>query len=164
VAADAGQRFPGKLDHIRGRGCELGRNLLIHPTVMVWFPLTSSANTSSSSSSCCIAVARASRPTWSTATRPGPEDLCRLGHRLGYIPDDITTDFEMPRVPKTIVPTFSDEQLHRLLAVPDRRTWMAVRVRAILLVLLDTLIRVSELVGLDAEDVDLDEGVIRVMG
>jgi hypothetical protein len=44
--------------------------------------------------------------------------LCRLGHRLGYIPDDITTGFEMPRVPKTIVPTFSDEQLHELLAVP----------------------------------------------
>ncbi len=44
--------------------------------------------------------------------------LCRLAHRLGYIPDDITTGFEMPRVPKTIVPTFSDEQLHELLAVP----------------------------------------------
>lgn len=74
--------------------------------------------------------------------------LCRLGHRLGYIPEDITTDFEMPRVPKTIVPTFSDEQLQALLAVPARRTWVGTRDRAILLVLVDTLIRVSELVGL----------------
>jgi integrase/recombinase XerD len=51
-----------------------------------------------------------------------------------------------------------------VLAVPDRRTWVGIRNRAMLLVLLDTLIRVSELVGLDAEDVDFDEGVIQVMG
>ncbi len=90
--------------------------------------------------------------------------LCRLGHRLGYVPEDITIHFEMPRVPKTIIPTFSDEQLQALLAVSDKRTWLGIRDRAILLVLLDTLIRVSELVGVDAEDVDLDECVIRVMG
>jgi integrase/recombinase XerD len=90
--------------------------------------------------------------------------LCRLGHRMGYIPEDITTSFELPRVPRTIVPTFSDEQLQGLLAAPDRRTWTGIRDRAILLVLLDTLIRVSELVGLNAEDVDLDEGVIQVTG
>jgi integrase/recombinase XerD len=90
--------------------------------------------------------------------------LCRLGHRLGYVPEDITIHFEMPQVPKTIIPTFSDEQLQALLAVSDKRTWLGIRDRAILLVLLDTLIRVSELVGVDAEDVDLDECVIRVMG
>jgi len=78
--------------------------------------------------------------------------LCRVGHRLGYIPEDITDGFEMPRVPKTIIPTFNDEQLETLLATPDKRTWVGIRDRAILVVLLDTLIRVSELVGLDAED------------
>lgn len=83
---------------------------------------------------------------------------------MGHIPEDITTRFELPRVPRTIVPTFSDEQLQGVLAAPDRRTWVGIRDRAILLVLLDTLIRVSELVGLDAEDVDLDEGILRVMG
>ncbi len=90
--------------------------------------------------------------------------LCRLGHRIGFIPEDITRGFEMPRVPKTIAPTFTDEQLEALLAAPDRRTWVGIRDSAILLVLLDTLIRVSELVGLNAEDIDLDEGVVRVMG
>jgi site-specific recombinase XerD len=90
--------------------------------------------------------------------------LCRQGHRMGYIPEDITTRFELPRVPRTIVPTLSDEQLQAMLAAPDRRTWVGIRDRSILLVLLDTLIRVSELVGLDAEDVDLDEGMLRVMG
>ncbi len=59
-------------------------------------------------------------------------------------PENITAGFEMPRVPKTIVPTFSDEQLEALLAGPDKRTRVGIRDRAILLVLLDTLIRVSE--------------------
>jgi len=79
-------------------------------------------------------------------------------------PEDITRGFQLPRVPKTIVPTFTDRHLEALLAVPDRRTWVGIRDFAILLVLLDTLIRVSELVGLNAQDVDLDERVIRVMG
>ena len=83
---------------------------------------------------------------------------------MGFLPEDITKDFQMPRVPKTIVPTLTDEQLQALLAAPDRRTWAGTRDFAIVLVLLDTLIRVSELVGLNAEDVDLDEGVIGVMG
>lgn len=87
--------------------------------------------------------------------------LCRLAHRMGYIPEDITASFQMARVPKTIVPTFTDEQLQALLAAPDRRRWVGIRDQAIVL---DTLIRVSELVGLDAEDVDLEEGAIRVMG
>lgn len=90
--------------------------------------------------------------------------LCRLGHRVGYIPEDISSGFELPRVPRTIVPTFSDEQLQAVLAVPDQRTWLGISDRAMLLVFLDTLIRVSELVGLDAGDIDFDEGVIRVMG
>jgi len=60
--------------------------------------------------------------------------LCRLGHRLGYIPEDITAGFEMPRVPRTIIPMFSDGQLEALLAAPDKRTWVGIRDRAIMLV------------------------------
>jgi integrase/recombinase XerD len=90
--------------------------------------------------------------------------LCRLGHRMGYLRQEITAGFQMPRVPRTIVPTFSDQQLQDLLAAPDRRTWAGIRDWAIILVLLDTLLRVSEMVGLDAEHVDLEEEVVRVMG
>ena len=31
--------------------------------------------------------------------------------RLGYIPEDITDGFRIPRVLRTIMPTFSDEQI-----------------------------------------------------
>jgi integrase/recombinase XerD len=55
--------------------------------------------------------------------------LCRLGHRMGYIPEDITANFEMPRVPRTIVATLTDEQLQALLGAADRRNWVGIRDR-----------------------------------
>lgn len=53
--------------------------------------------------------------------------LCRLGHRMGYIPKDITASFEMPRLSRTIVATFNDEQLQALLGAPDLRSWVGIR-------------------------------------
>jgi integrase/recombinase XerD len=41
--------------------------------------------------------------------------LSRFGHRKGLIPENITADFEMPKVPQVIIQTFSDEQLRALL-------------------------------------------------
>jgi site-specific recombinase XerD len=90
--------------------------------------------------------------------------LCRFGYRNGLVDDDIAGDLEMPRVPQVIIETFSDEQLAALLAPPDKRRWTGFRDRALLLRLLDTLCRVSELVGLNAEDVDLKDRTMRVMG
>lgn len=90
--------------------------------------------------------------------------LCRFGHRKGLIADDIARDLEMPRAPQMIIETFTDEQLETLLAAPDQRRWTGIRDRALLLTLLDTLCRVSELVGLNADDVDLRARTIRVMG
>lgn len=90
--------------------------------------------------------------------------VARYGHRKGLIPNDLTSDFEMPKVPKTIIETFSDEQLEALISQPDQRRWKGLRDRAILLTLLDTMARVSELAGVSARDVDLEGRSIRVMG
>jgi site-specific recombinase XerD len=62
----------------------------------------------------------------------------------------------LPRVPQTMIQTFSEEQLQALVHAPDTRRWKGIRDRALVLVLLGTLARVSEIVGLNAEDVDLD--------
>jgi integrase/recombinase XerD len=53
----------------------------------------------------------------------------------------------MPRFYRSIVPSLTNEHLQALFAAPDRRSWMGIRDRAILLVLLDTLMRISELVA-----------------
>lgn len=92
------------------------------------------------------------------------KSVTRFGFRMGFIAEEISRDFELPKVPQMIIATFSDEQLRALFAHIDRRRWTGIRDRAILLLLLDTLARVSELTGLNLEDVDLDERRILVMG
>lgn len=90
--------------------------------------------------------------------------LARFGYRRGYLPEEITRDFSLPKVAQTIIVTFTDEQLHALLDAPDQRRWVGVRDRAILVLLLDTLARISEISGLNLADVDLEGRSIRVMG
>jgi integrase/recombinase XerD len=90
--------------------------------------------------------------------------LSRFGFRKEYIPTEITKDFTMPKVPQVIIETFNDEQLRALLGAPDQRKWVGLRDRAMLTLMLDTLARVSEVTGLNVENVDLEDRSIRVMG
>ena len=70
--------------------------------------------------------------------------------------------------PKVIVP-FSNEEIGRMLAVCDydyehNAKFLGSRNRAIILVLLDTGIRLSELLGMKVSDINNDTGYIRVLG
>jgi len=70
---------------------------------------------------------------------------------------------EKVRVPRKVIQTLSASQVEALLGV-CRRGFTGARLRAIILVLLDTGLRVSELCGINLEDVSWDEGTLRVMG
>jgi integrase/recombinase XerD len=65
-----------------------------------------------------------------------------------------------PRFPKSI----SEADVEALLAAPDTATPLGLRDRAMLETLYATGLRVSELVGLKIFAVNLDAGVVRVMG
>jgi integrase/recombinase XerD len=65
-----------------------------------------------------------------------------------------------PRFPKTL----SETDVEALLAAPDAAAPLGQRDRAMLEVLYATGLRVSELVGLKLFEVDLQAGVVRVMG
>ena len=54
--------------------------------------------------------------------------------------------------------------MDRLLDAPDRGTRPGLRDRAILELLYGAGLRVSELTGLDVDDVDLEGGSVRVLG
>jgi len=71
---------------------------------------------------------------------------------------------EKPRVARKVVQTFSAAQVEALLATCNGRSFNGARLRAVILVLLDTGLRVSELCGLTLESVSWDEGTLRVMG
>jgi integrase/recombinase XerC len=68
-----------------------------------------------------------------------------------------------PRLEKRVPLHLQESQLEALLDVPGR-TLAALRTRAMLELLYGTGIRCAELVGLDLDDVDLDERVVRVLG
>lgn len=75
-------------------------------------------------------------------------------------PDQIILGKEGDRVPKVL----NEEQLERLFSVQDMSKISGLRDRAILETLFSTGLRVSELVGLDVEDIDLKTGEFTVIG
>ncbi len=63
------------------------------------------------------------------------------------------------------LPIFLDqEEITRLLEAPKKNTWEEMRDKAILEMLYSSGLRVSELVGLNHEDVDFFSGLLRVRG
>ncbi|MCJ7548264.1 MAG: tyrosine recombinase [Anaerolineae bacterium] len=69
-----------------------------------------------------------------------------------------------PRVPRRLPRYLTGEEIGQLLAVPDTSTPKGLRDRAIIEVLYASGVRVSELVSLDLNDVDLVIGEMRVIG
>ena len=67
------------------------------------------------------------------------------------------------RLPQKIVQPFSREEIVRLLDSCDAETQVGLRDRAMLMVLLDTGIRCSELVSLNLADLDLHTGRLRIL-
>ena len=71
---------------------------------------------------------------------------------------------KIPRPPRKVIPTFSDSQVQQLLAAIDMATPESYRDHAIILTLLDTAMRVSELCHLKLDNVWLEDGVLKVLG
>lgn len=82
----------------------------------------------------------------------------------GVVETDPSQRVRRPKAPQTVVETFSDEQVKRLLAAPDKGRALGYRDYCILLLLLDTGIRLSELSGLTLPDLHLEAGYIQVRG
>ncbi|MDM8000620.1 MAG: tyrosine-type recombinase/integrase, partial [Dehalococcoidia bacterium] len=70
----------------------------------------------------------------------------------------------IPRAPRKIMPTFSEAQVKALLETIDTTTPEGFRNWAILLALLDTGMRVSELTGFRVRDVNLEARLVKVLG
>lgn len=84
--------------------------------------------------------------------------------REGRVPADPTEDVAAPKRGERLPKVLSVEEVVRLLEQPDPSTPEGLRDRAALELLYSSGLRVSELVGLDVGDVDLEAELVRVVG
>jgi len=82
--------------------------------------------------------------------------------REGYINSNIMRKIPVPKAPVKIVNTFSHEQFMKLVELCQRDNGTGNRNLAILLLMLDSGIRVSECRDIELSDVDLENGSVRI--
>jgi len=81
-----------------------------------------------------------------------------------YIEKNVLSKYPLPEVSEYIIPTLSIEQVDKLLAVIDRNTALGAKYYCILLLLLDTGMRISELANIKMGDMDFGHGWVTVFG
>jgi integrase/recombinase XerD len=82
----------------------------------------------------------------------------------GHLANNPADDLRAPRAWKTLPKFLSVEEVDQLLAAPDVTTPGGLRDRALIEVLYATGLRVSELVGLKPQDVNLESGYLTTTG
>ena len=90
--------------------------------------------------------------------------LIQFLHREGYLKRDYGTDMPLLKGERVIIQTFSEEQIVHLLRQPIRHTFSGLRDYTIMLLLLETGIRISECITITLSDVDLKAGQILIHG
>lgn len=78
----------------------------------------------------------------------------------GYIIEPIHEHFKPVKTKEDTLESFTPDEIKRLLSVIDDRTYKGFRDKVIIYVLLDTLVRCSELVGIQRKNIDLKSGFI----
>jgi integrase/recombinase XerD len=84
--------------------------------------------------------------------------------REGVTSRDPAAAVSQPKLPRSLPRPLSVDDVARLLETPDRGTPVGMRDAAILELLYGSGLRVSELAGLDVDDVDRETGSVRVLG
>jgi integrase/recombinase XerD len=88
--------------------------------------------------------------------------FCNFLEREGIVETSPMKGVEIPKVPARYPEIITKEQARKLLSAARRSTWTGKRNAAILTTFLDTGMRLSELIGLNKEDVDLQTRTIRI--
>jgi len=84
--------------------------------------------------------------------------------REGRIRRDPTALIESPKLGRGLPKALSEEQVERLLDAPDTETDLGLRDRTMLELMYAAGLRVSELVGLEVQNLNRNQGVLRVTG
>jgi integrase/recombinase XerD len=90
--------------------------------------------------------------------------FCRFCYNGGYLERDVAELIETPKKWQYLPKVLNVRDVDTLLSLPDEGDPLALRDRAILHLFYATGLRVSELVGLRTENVQLEVGYVRTMG
>ncbi|WP_158555994.1 tyrosine-type recombinase/integrase [Peribacillus glennii] len=80
----------------------------------------------------------------------------------GWITEPVHRRFKPVKSPMDTVEAFTPEEVKRLLASIDDSTYVGFRSKVIIFVLLDTMVRVSELFDLKRTNLDMKNGIIKL--
>lgn len=82
----------------------------------------------------------------------------------GFLPSNPFAKLKRPKLPQPVIEILTDDEIARLLAGISPNTYLGARQYVVVLLLLDTGIRASELCSLTKANTHLDEGFIKVCG
>jgi integrase/recombinase XerD len=104
------------------------------------------------------------RPTTLRRRAASLRGFYRFCYAEGTIGTDLAARFDLPRQPRLLPDVLTVDEVDRLLEGKGDASGTGIRDRALLELLYASGLRVSEAVGLDRDDIDLDEGLVRVVG
>jgi site-specific recombinase XerD len=82
----------------------------------------------------------------------------------GFTPSDVLAKLKRPKLPETVVEVLTDEEINRILADINPNSFLGSRLHAMVLLMLDSGIRATELLTLTINAIDLTNGRIKVIG
>ena len=99
--------------------------------------------------------------TYNTLLR-GLKVFLRFLHTEGFITEEI----KLPKIKKiqAKINPLSPDQLRKILRYFDTTDFLGIRDKTIFTLMIDTGVRVSELLGIEMDDIDLSEGVMVIRG
>jgi len=88
----------------------------------------------------------------------------RFCYSEGIIDTDLATRFDLPKQPRLLPEVLTVEEVDGLLRTRGEDSALGIRDRALLELLYASGLRISEAVGLDRDHIDLEGGLVRVVG
>ena len=104
------------------------------------------------------------RPTTLRRRAASLRGFYRFCFAEGVIETDLASRFDLPRQPRLLPEVLTVEEVELLLASRGDESPSGIRDRALLELLYASGLRISEAVGLDRDHIDLEGGLVRVVG
>ena len=104
------------------------------------------------------------RPTTLRRRAASLRGFYRFCYAEGLVDTDLAGRFDLPRQPRLLPHVLTVEEVERLLETHGEDTPSSMRDRALLELLYASGLRISEALGLDRDEIDLEEGLVRVVG